>query len=146
MQSEPEFFLEGKMFVVFWHRSGDRNDPLEFFEGLPRKTQASLAGTIQSYADEGKVPGYASGHPQTWWHLTPPADAPDVRLFKFKDDPRIRFYSVSYPDGEKEKLVLVYGFQDPKHGLERDRRSPTGIATRKAEQITFDFITSLRSK
>ena len=55
MQPEPKFFLEGKQFVVFWHRSGDRNDPLDFFDSLPVKTRLTLAGTIQSYADEGKV-------------------------------------------------------------------------------------------
>jgi hypothetical protein len=66
MEPEPKFFLEGKEFVVFWHRSGDRNDPLDFFEGLPPKTRLTLAGTIQSYADEGKVPSRASGHEQAW--------------------------------------------------------------------------------
>lgn len=146
MQPEPKFFLEGKQFVVFWHRSGDRNDPLDFFDSLPVKTRLTLAGTIQSYADEGKVPSRASGHEQAWLHLTPPAGRPGVHLFKFKDDPRIRFYSVSCPDGAKERLVLVYGFQDPKKGRERDRHSLTGMATKKAERITLDFILSLRSK
>jgi hypothetical protein len=78
--------------------------------------------------------------------LTPPADVPGVHLFKFRDDPRIRFFSVAFSDGVKKRLVLVYGFQDPKKGRERDRHSPTGVATKKAERITLDFIVSLRPK
>jgi hypothetical protein len=148
MEPILDFFLEGQQFAVYWLRPGDRQDPLRFFESLPSKTQASLAGTIRSYADEGKVSSTARGHKERWYHEALPPECPQVELFKFKDDPRIRFYAVAYPadGGNRLVLVLVFGFQDPKKGRERDRKTPTGVATRKAEQITLNFIASLRQK
>jgi len=144
MRPVLEYFLEGHRFAVYWLRTGDRRDPLHFFESLPLRTQASPAGTIRSYAEAGQVPSAASGHKERWYHLTPLPGSSGVTLFKFKDDPRIRIYAVTYPAGHENRLVLVFGFQDPKKGHERDRKTPTGMATRKAEQITLDFITSLR--
>ena len=144
MKLDLEFFLEGATFVVYWHRTGDRWDPLVFFESLPERTRASLAGSIQAFADRGAVPGPSSGHPERWYHLQPPVGGPGVRLFKFKEDPRIRFYAVlSRGDGE-HRVVLVYGYQDPKKGHERDRHTQTGRATAKAERITLKFLLMLR--
>jgi hypothetical protein len=144
METDLEFILEGRLMVAYWHQTHDRNDPKRFFDSLPLETKLSLVGTIQSFADTGQFPGSASGHAEKWYHEAPPQGHPTVGLFKFKDDPCLRFYSVTYAAELEKRLVLVYGFQDPKHGRERDRKTPTGRVTKKAEGITLNFILSLR--
>lgn len=141
MSPPLEFLLEGSLFAFYFYNPGGSYDPYEFWKTLSPKLQASFLATFQGFADTGKVPGNASGHPQGWYHCQPPRDAPPLTLFKFKDDPKLRFYSIVLID--KKQVILTFGFQDPKQGRERDRRSPTGIATKRAEEKTILLIKQL---
>lgn len=143
MDEDLEFLLEGDQFTVYFYKPGGRHDPSVYWETLPDRIRQSLLASFQAYADHGQVPSRASGHSENWYHVDPPANGIGVKLFKFKDDPRIRFYSVVYSTVIEARVVLTYGFQDPKKGTEANPRSQTGRATKRAEEFTRDFILRL---
>ena len=146
MDEDLEFLLEGSRYVIYFYCPGGRDDPKSYWDSLPSNVRQSFLGTFQAFADHGQVPGKASGHPESWYHCDLPNNSHGFNLFKFKDDPRIRFYSVFFTTNGEHRVVLTFGYQDPKKGRQKDKSSPTGRATKKAEEATLTYILSMKAQ
>lgn len=143
-----EIIADGAACAIYWYRTHTGRGPKSFFENLdPPTAKISLWATFTTFAIHGKVPGKASGHPESWYHAKQP-EGFTLQLFKFKDDPKIRFYAtfLEFKDKEKSKTIVVitHGFYDPKQGTQANKKKPTGKATARAEKLTIERILTLR--
>lgn len=132
MNNPVQEITKGTYATIYWHRPGGSRDPKDFFDAQEKRTRLSLLATFAHFAHSGTL-GVSRGHPEGWEFET--LGHGPLLLYKFKDDPRIRFYAVVFPVGSKRAVVLVYGFQVPKKGM-ADREHK-----RRAERAAIQYVT-----